>query len=562
MTTLTTPRRDASLWDVADSILGALEMVRRALFFIWPTYIFAAYVSCALFFANRHVLMGDALSRVASAWTIAQGFQPHLAAIGFVWGPIPVVPEIPLLWFGHIWRPLVTEVIAGSIVTAAFGAMGVYMLYHFLLERGVSRMTSTVLTLGFAFNPLILIYSTNGMSEIPYIALLIASLRYFSRWEIRGRTMDLGIAAILVGLASWDRYESIVATIAMAGVVSIIRWRATIDRPLPARRQTIFAHLLIVFMPTILFFGTFILFSWSLTGTPLAQFSSVYGNSSLVKIAGSPIIASVQVETVSNRLMHLAPFLVVEIFFLLVAIYFRRWSVRMGAIAIVGLPLLFDLYGLTSGLQFDFLRYLILAIPLVVVVGAELAVNGHAGSFVACVSVVVTMGTAFWTIGIPDMALQEYPYHQLMVGQEGATLSDVQLEAPTAVAQWLDAQNLPDDSILTDATFGGRVIVGSRYPRRFATSPDRNYFTIIDNPYQHGIRYVITVPTNTGAIYPINEYYPTMFDGCVPNTQLVFQATGLGRPSYWRVYKIDGPISPSSAVKSTHCTAPLPPNVF
>src|SRR5690348_959004 len=45
----------------------------------------------------EHVIVGDAAARVAQAWYVIGSRDPHLAAIGFVWNPLPSVAAIPLV---------------------------------------------------------------------------------------------------------------------------------------------------------------------------------------------------------------------------------------------------------------------------------------------------------------------------------------------------------------------------------------------------------------------------------------------------------------------------------
>src|SRR6266853_5218431 len=71
---------------------------------------------------GANVILGDALARVANAYRILFSRDPHLAAIGFVWSPLPPLADLPLLPFKAFWPDLVSRGFAGNIVTAAFMA--------------------------------------------------------------------------------------------------------------------------------------------------------------------------------------------------------------------------------------------------------------------------------------------------------------------------------------------------------------------------------------------------------------------------------------------------------
>ena len=59
---------------------------------------------------------GDALSRTANGYFAIFGRQPHLAAIGFVWTPLPSLVQIPLL---ALLRPFGLVALAGPVMRTA-----------------------------------------------------------------------------------------------------------------------------------------------------------------------------------------------------------------------------------------------------------------------------------------------------------------------------------------------------------------------------------------------------------------------------------------------------------
>src|ERR1700722_1492085 len=62
---------------------------------------------------HRGSIAGDAESRVAQAWYVVASRDPHLAAVGFIWNPLPSIAAIPLLLFRGVWPALVTDAFAG-----------------------------------------------------------------------------------------------------------------------------------------------------------------------------------------------------------------------------------------------------------------------------------------------------------------------------------------------------------------------------------------------------------------------------------------------------------------
>ena len=74
-----------------------------------------------------YIYIGDALARTALASYVIQGRQPHLAAIGFVWNPIPSVLEIPFVLLLHLFG---LQQLAGPAVSALAGALCVHTVFQ------------------------------------------------------------------------------------------------------------------------------------------------------------------------------------------------------------------------------------------------------------------------------------------------------------------------------------------------------------------------------------------------------------------------------------------------
>ena len=65
---------------------------------------------------GANIVQADALSRVGNAEYVLFSRDPHLAAIGFVWSPLPSLLMLPLLPFKLIFPQLVQLGFAANIV--------------------------------------------------------------------------------------------------------------------------------------------------------------------------------------------------------------------------------------------------------------------------------------------------------------------------------------------------------------------------------------------------------------------------------------------------------------
>lgn len=92
----------------------------------------------ALLDFEYHSWIGDAVARMANAFYVLHSGDPHLAALGFVWNPLPSLVQLPILLFTSAWPALVHDMYSASIASAAAMAGAVYQLRCLLNDWGVA----------------------------------------------------------------------------------------------------------------------------------------------------------------------------------------------------------------------------------------------------------------------------------------------------------------------------------------------------------------------------------------------------------------------------------------
>ena len=538
---------------------------RLVLSWWWMPPLFVFYVAMGVFFAMRGVFMGDALARTTAANQVIHGFDPHIASIGFVWGPIPTVLEIPLIWLIPL-KQMVTDGIAGSVVSAAFAILAVASLRGILHDRRLPKTTTLVIVLAFAFNPFIVIFASNGMSEMPYVALLLAATRRLLRFEADNHTTDAAIAGVYLAVGTLVRYEPLLAALGAAAFAFIHARRMASGTPRQRTRSGAVAGVAVL-APVLVVFGLFITISWWITGVAVAQLSSAYGNAAIIAAVGISVYASIRVPEVATEVIAISPLLIPMVLVDLALTTFRRRYFLTVVLVVLLPPLAFDILGLSTGTQLNLNRYLILEIPLASLALAAVIdwipdsifprrfLGASVATLVALAVSIVSVSAASATISSPRQSSQEYAYSLALRGDSNAYLhSDLQLQAAKNVAAWIDSQNLPPGSVMTDSFLGFMVISQSSHPERFITAPATTYRRAILDPYHNGITYLIAVPPQgTGALYPLNIYYPGLYSGCLAHTALRLVADGTGTPTEWRIYKLTGTVTPSKAYIGPHC---------
>jgi hypothetical protein len=542
-----------------------IDRVIDRIYALWPVWLGLFYAMTGVLFMSAHVVIGDAVARLVSARLVLSGYEPHgqhvlgyslhLAGIGFVWGPLPALLDVPIVALSPLFPSLLTEGYGGAFMSAPFAAWGAWSVFQLVLERTGSRAWARLLTAGVALSPFIIIFAGNGMSEAMYLAFLFAALRALSRWQLRSRISDLAAAGCWLGLDCLVRFEVLAAAAGALLFVAVLGLARRWDLPRRVAVRRVSVDCLVLGLPVAFMFGLFIAGSWWVTGTALGQFTSVYGQSAQLFGYGSALYPAQRVPQVAKELFGIAPLLPLVVLLVAAPGRLRRNSIVPVVLAVLGPALLFDIESLSTGSVFNLVRYMILGVPICVLSLLALRGWGRIGYALALVGVAVVAVSGWIVIGDRNLANQEVAYREAVLGQPAAAAdSDLHLDSAKQVAAWFDAQNLPDGSILVDTDVGFMVLAETTHPRRFVTPVYRGFMETVQYPLQHGIQYVVTIPpTGPGALETLNRYYPGLYDGCVQQAQLALTVDGTGVPTQWRVYRILKPMSPWTITYDSAC---------
>ncbi len=301
------------------------------------TYLLAAVVIVLV----AHSIIGDAWSRVANAYYVLFSRDPHLAAIGFVWNPLPSLAVMPLLPLKFIWPDMAATGFAGCIVSALCMAASVWVVYAIALDWQVRRWAAIAVTLLFAFNPMIVYYGANGMSEAMFILTMLLTVRYLARWSRDRQIGSLVLAGIAMAAAYMTRYEAAVA--AVASVLSVVivsswsghgSWRDRLEEGL--------ADAIVFLTPFAATFVAWAIASWLIVGNPFEQFTSVYGVVSQLNVAQTAVAqytgqgTSAAYVWSARQLLGLEPGLILAAMLGLVVTFRGRHGLTIPAVAVLG----------------------------------------------------------------------------------------------------------------------------------------------------------------------------------------------------------------------------------
>lgn len=545
------------------SVATGLRWESRLIFWI-PLAVFL--VTGAVLVFHYSSLNADATARVANAYYMLFSRDPHLAAVGFVWNPLPSFTVLPLLPLKVFWPALAQRAFAGNVSSAVFMAGAVWLMWRILVDLDVPRPVRITLTALFFLNPMILYYGANGMSEGLFLFTLLLATKYLVEWLATDRLRSLVLAGSALGLAYLARNEAVTAAAAatlVVAVVCVVRTSGGVRQ----RFDAAIADAAIVSLPFAVCFVGWAVVSWIIVGHPFEQFSSVYGTTSQLRVVGGAIRSTQSIASnpvfVTVELLSLAPFVVMLAVSAVVAGARRRDARVFGLMAVNGGVVAFAVAAFVAGQTAGWYRYYITIVPLVVLLAGFLFSGGRnlwpvwlrpPGRRTAAWLGVWSVALAALLVGPgaesslaamrnPGIGREEYRNLAMVMypGRHGRVeTSDHDLHrAVDEMASYIDHMGLPSGSILVD-TFSPCVpdlVLAVHHPKVFVITNDRDFQPALADPATFHVRYLM-VP-NSGAYTSLDAIvraHPDLASGSLASPSHRFD-TANGCPSFdlWSV---------------------------
>jgi Dolichyl-phosphate-mannose-protein mannosyltransferase len=520
-------------------------------------------VLAALLVFGMNSIEGDAWSRVGNAFYMLYSRDPHLAAIGFVWTPLPSFAVVPLLPLKALWPALVEQGFASNIVSALCMAGAVYQVRAILLELGLSRAITLVLTVLFALHPMVLVYAANGMSEAMFLFFALAAVRALMKWAATQHSAALVHGGIALALLYLTRYEGIAvaagATIFVLGH-GYVRARGDIRQ----RSTAAIADAVVLGVPVAFAVALWAVTSLIIVGSPFETFTSIYGSTSQLNLSaqdiqnatgqGTPAATGFMVRQIAG----LEPAGLLVAAGALVAVV-RRYPQALVPVALLGVGLVFSIWTFLTGRSFGWLRFYILVVPLATIAAGTVIAQlrrppfrrrafGKAIKFWAMTAVValVALGlpSGLAVMGDDRLGREETDKVRWFTGSaepwSGPTLGrQAQERAALDVADYLDQLALAPGSVLIDVATGFPVVLQSKNPEQFVITPDRDFHAAVADPAAFAVRYVVVAPAvGYASLNAIEREHPGMYLTGAGIADLAGEF-GEGIAS-WRLYRVRG----------------------
>ena len=530
-------------WDATDRPIGGRatpiaeqeEKITRT-YPKWEGRILALFVLAVSLFVGYElvfryqVVYGDAMSRALSGlYTV---FRPHfhLAAIGFLWNPLPSLLAIPFALLRGFWPPLMQLGFAANIISAGFAAVGVFHLNRLAWRFGLGRWTRIAVCLLYVVNPMMLLYGGNGMTDGMECAILIACVDQMLSYLMDDNLMGIVKAGTWLAAAFMVRHETVPIGAAFALGILLTVYRR--DRDWQKAIGISIAFLFPVFTAGI----TWIFLNWMIMHNPLYFADSHYSNAAQLS-SGIYNTAAVVADrhnltaTVLNVWGFMRLFWPFPIAFAAAALswFFQRSKSPVLPIALgsLGAPALqaLLLYGHRSA---DWARFFIYYIPFGFMLFAfSLSlVKATARKWLALGAVVVLLSADYGTWQTLHSPVWGHGDHGVVSHIEyGTPLNRGQnamykiIDGRSVAAYINTHSNL---RVLMSSFVSFSIIPLITNPGQIVFTNDADFKAVLLNP-RGRVNAILAAPINgfTQASDAITRTYPALWSGGVPWTRLI-----------------------------------------
>ncbi len=506
------------------------------------------------------VLNIDAYARTANAYYVLYSRDPHLAAIGFVWPPLPSLLMLPLL---PVLKPLGLLLYAPAIVTAVLAAGGVVCLRRILALFALPPRWQGVFLAAWFLSPLTWFFAANGLTQMAFTGLLLFALYQQVQWERGQGSMALAGVALAAGFLV--RYE----TAALTALLVVLVYARSV------RREGSFSTAgtaVALGAPTAYVVLLWLFFNFLVMGDPLHFLNSPFATANSLDVArmvgpANAFLAAMHdpLQTIYWSAVRMGqaalPFLVAA-----PLLAWRAWrhgdGLALTLLVIGGAIPLVQAAQVYQGTLPPYLRNWSHPLPIAVVALAYLAYcyrdtwPAHRARLAALL--VVALGSLVtWgslrddTLGKDEQLLFAHLFQPGTVATGayaaaglpvfGQTAFDVQLDDRIRpIVRTLDERLGKDDVALIDASTSMGIILSVAHPKRLASTSDRDYEELVFHPFTNGVTYILVgepflVETQRNLITYV---YPDLW--ATGEDFAVLVAEFPDHPSHFRLYRVVG----------------------
>jgi hypothetical protein len=487
----------------------------------------------------------DAWTRALEAFYATMPPSFHLAAMGFIWNPLPSLLALPLAELRWIWPSLMTVGFASNIISSLFAAVGAIYLDRLLWRFGLGRTARILWVLLYVLNPLVLYYTANGMSDGMMAAAAIACLEGVVAYLETDRLTSLVSASCWIAAGFMTRYESVPIGAALGIGIAIAVYRRSGDRRKAEAAAVMF------YVPIFCAGVIWMLLNWMIEKSPLYFLDSADSNAKQISSGGynTPLVlaAAHHLGAAAGDVLHFTilfwPFLPLVAIMLLVQL--KRGVDPVGTpilLAAFGAPLL-QLALLYLHKSAAWSRFFIYYIPFgVMLLGALYYYLRPRLSKWATITVPLFL--TFVLLSADLVTWNALHSHRWGHGVASA-LAQIQQVRPGEIVPTnpyvLSGEQMaayinthPNLKVLVSTFSTFELVPFVRNTSQLVITNDSDFKAVLQNPLGR-VNAILVVPPNNidSKSDPIVRQYPTMWSGGLPWAKLVHQF-----PNQYRLFRI------------------------
>lgn len=481
---------------------------------------------------------GDAMSRILTGMYIFWNGNFHLAAMSFYWSPLISLLAIPFALVRQIWSPLMGYGFASNILSAAFSAIGIYYMHKILWRFGIPTWARITLSLLYFFNPLIFLYSSNGMSDGMACALIIASIEGLVDYLQNDNIIGIVRGGAWLAAAFMVRYEAVPIGAGLGIGLAIAVWRQhkQFNRALGVALTYLF--------PAISAGIIWILLNWMIMKNPLYFMNSRYSNAAQIRSGtfNTPQVMAAdhhffnalgQVLHFSDNFWPIFPAIII-----ILILYLRKThNISIGlslALGSIGAPLL-QLLLLYTHRSADWDRFFIYYIPFGVITTSFVLYQItktrliHLVSIIACVIFISADYVAARALISPIWGNGEQQVINALTHHGSATsgtnhLQNVFIKLKNGRNLALYINDHPHLKVLLSSFSSWAAFPYIKNQNQVIFSNLSDFNATLENP-RGRVNAILAVPINaySQTTDEVSVTYPNMWSGGVPWTKLIHQ---------------------------------------
>lgn len=507
------------------------------------TFIFNLILAYLLVF-KVGFLFFDAVSRTTHAFYVfSNDASPHLAEIGFIWPPLPSLIQLPLALF----KPLVAEGFAGNITTSFFAALTLVFLNLIFKRFRLSPPFRYCLLVLYQLNPMILLYSINGMSEVIFIFFIVGAVHYLLKWWDLGELRYLVFTALFMALLTMTRWDGFFFAAALGFIVAskFLQHREGFSKAEGA--------LITLLFPTAYSAFLWMLMSWMIMGNPLHFMFGAYSNPEQIRfIVATQILAAKghifnTALVMSKNILQLFPFFALVSLAMVALFVAKRQRIYFNILLLSFFVLIFNGLMIYLGQSYGWLRFFLVIIPFSFLFVPLIFGTGYISPklFQRLTVVVIFLlfasnaSSLYAMVGNPETAPEEFALTSFFLrGRPLATFEVVSNKRDDEKVAAYIKKHIRRRQILVDNFMAFYVILRTGNPKLFIDTNDLDFREVLEDPVDKASFILVPNPgIRLGSIDRVNQKYPQLYQRGTDFTRLV---KNFGR---WKLYKIVNPIA-------------------